>query len=128
MQKLNPKKAEDNPLAASILGAVLVKASRESGDKQQEKAGLDLIKIAEANPDKMPKLKPNSKMAKAIKAAKVVGFADLGMEAIYEFDLQDMPVTVAVDAQGSSVHTTGPIEWCTKIGKLPADKLFGNKH
>ena len=70
MQKLNPKKAEDNPLAASILGAVLVKASRESGDKQQEKAGLDLIKIAEANPDKMPKLKPNSKMAKAIKAAK----------------------------------------------------------
>ena len=67
-------------------------------------------------------------VAKAIKAAKVVGFADLGMEAIYEFDLQDMPVTVAVDAQGSSVHTTGPIEWCTKIGKLPADKLFGNKH
>jgi fumarate hydratase class I len=66
-------------------------------------------------------------VAKAIKASKVVGFADLGMEAIYEFDLQDMPVTVAVDAKGSAVHTTGPIEWCTKIGKLPAEKLFGNK-
>ena len=66
-------------------------------------------------------------VAKAIKASKVVGFADLGMEAIYEFDLQDMPVTVAVDAQGSAVHSTGPIEWCKKIGKLPAEKLFGNK-
>lgn len=70
MQKLNPKKAEDNPLAASILGAVLVKASRESGDPGQKKAGLDLIKIAEASPDKMPRLAPNSKLAQAVKAAK----------------------------------------------------------
>jgi fumarate hydratase class I len=43
-------------------------------------------------------------VAKAIKSAKVVGFADLGMEAIYEFDVQDMPVTVAVDSSGTSVH------------------------
>jgi fumarate hydratase class I len=58
-------------------------------------------------------------VSKAIKAAKVVGFADLGMEAIYEFEIQDMPVTVAVDAQGTSVHNTGPKEWQAKIGKIP---------
>jgi fumarate hydratase class I len=58
-------------------------------------------------------------VSKAIKSAKVVGFADLGMEAIYEFDVQDMPVTVAVDSSGTSVHQTGPREWQTKIGKIP---------
>ncbi len=54
-------------------------------------------------------------VAKAIKTAKVVGFADLGMEAIYEFDVVDMPVTVAVDAGGTSVHITGPAEWQKRI-------------
>jgi fumarate hydratase class I len=58
-------------------------------------------------------------VAKAIKQAKVVGFADLGMEAIYEFDVKDMPVTVAVDANGVSVHDTGPKEWSARIGKIP---------
>jgi fumarate hydratase class I len=58
-------------------------------------------------------------VAKAIKGAKVVGFADLGMEAIYEFDVKDMPVTVAVDSQGTSVHNTAPREWQTRIGKIP---------
>ncbi|MBU1235894.1 MAG: fumarate hydratase [Gammaproteobacteria bacterium] len=58
-------------------------------------------------------------VSKAIKSAKVVGFADLGMEAIYEFDVQDMPVTVAVDSSGESVHETGPREWRIKIGKIP---------
>ena len=58
-------------------------------------------------------------VAKAIKHAQVVGFADLGMEAIYEFDVQDMPVTVAVSADGTSVHDTGPKEWQAKIGKIP---------
>jgi fumarate hydratase, class I len=58
-------------------------------------------------------------VAKAIKAAKVVGFADLGMEAIYEFEVSDMPVTVAVDSEGTSVHTTGPREWQARIGKIP---------
>ena len=58
-------------------------------------------------------------VAKAIKGARVVGFADLGMEAIYEFDVKDMPVTVAVDSQGISVHNTGPKEWQAKIGKIP---------
>ena len=54
-------------------------------------------------------------VSKAIKQAKVVGFADLGMEAIYEFDVKDMPVTVAVDSSGTSVHNTGPAEWEKKI-------------
>jgi fumarate hydratase class I len=58
-------------------------------------------------------------VSKAIKAAKVVGFADLGMEAIYEFDVVDMPVTVAVDAGGTSAHITGPKIWQAKIGKIP---------
>jgi fumarate hydratase class I len=58
-------------------------------------------------------------VSKAIRAARVVGFADLGMEAIYEFDVRDMPVTVAVDSNGTSVHQTGPREWQAKIGKIP---------
>ena len=58
-------------------------------------------------------------VSKAIKASKVLAFADLGMEAIYEFTVQDMPVTVAVDAKGTSVHETGPREWQAKIGKIP---------
>jgi fumarate hydratase class I len=58
-------------------------------------------------------------VSKAIKASKVVGFADLGMEAIYEFDVIDMPVTVAVDAGGTSAHIEGPKTWQAKIGKIP---------
>jgi fumarate hydratase class I len=54
-------------------------------------------------------------VSKAIKTAKVVGFADLGMEAIYEFDVVDMPVTVAVDAGGTSAHITGPEIWSKRI-------------
>ena len=54
-------------------------------------------------------------VSKAIKHARVVGFEDLGMEAIYEFDVVDMPVTVAVDAGGTSVHNTGPAEWQQRI-------------
>ena len=58
-------------------------------------------------------------VSKAIKGAKVVGFADLGMEAIYEFDVVDMPVTVAVDAGGTSAHIEGPKVWQARIGKIP---------
>ncbi len=58
-------------------------------------------------------------VAKAIKSARVLAFADLGMEAIYEFDVKDMPVTVAVDAGGTSVHATAPKEWQARIGKIP---------
>jgi fumarate hydratase class I len=58
-------------------------------------------------------------VSKAIRSARVVAFADLGMEAIYEFDVHDMPVTVAVDATGESVHRTGPREWQQRIGRIP---------
>lgn len=58
-------------------------------------------------------------VSKAITKARVVGFEDLGMEAIYEFEIKDMPVTVAVDSTGISVHNTGPKEWQAKIGKIP---------
>ncbi|HUR90983.1 MAG TPA: fumarate hydratase [Ramlibacter sp.] len=54
-------------------------------------------------------------VSKAIKKSRVLGFADLGMEAIYEFDVVDMPVTVAVDAGGTSAHITGPAEWSKRI-------------
>jgi len=58
-------------------------------------------------------------VSKAIKGSRVLAFEDLGMEAIYEFDVKDMPVTVAVDARGTSVHQTGPREWQARIGKIP---------
>ena len=58
-------------------------------------------------------------VSKAIKSSRVVAFEDLGMEAIYEFDVKDMPVTVAVDSQGTSVHTTGPQEWRARIAGIP---------
>jgi len=58
-------------------------------------------------------------VSKAIKSSRVVAFADLGMEAIYEFEVQDMPVTVAVDAAGNSVHSTGPALWRAKIANIP---------
>ncbi|XEI31286.1 fumarate hydratase [Aeromonas veronii] len=57
-------------------------------------------------------------VAKAIKKARVVAFADLGMEAIYEFDVEDMPVTVAVDSEGNNIHETGPAYWSAKIAEL----------
>src|SRR5438445_432783 len=58
-------------------------------------------------------------VSKAIRAARVVAFADLGMEAIYAFEVTDMPVTVAVDSNGTSVHDTGPREWQARTGKIP---------
>jgi fumarate hydratase class I len=57
-------------------------------------------------------------VAKAIRKSRVLAFQDLGMEAIYEFEVRDMPVTVAVDANGTSIHTTGPAEWSRKIVEL----------
>jgi fumarate hydratase class I len=60
-------------------------------------------------------------VSKAIRKAKVVAFADLGMEAIYEFVVEDMPVTVAVDVLGESVHDTAPKIWQAKIGKIPVN-------
>jgi len=58
-------------------------------------------------------------VSKAIRASRVVAFGDLGMEAIYEFEVKDMPVTVAVDARGESVHETGPAQWRGRIKGIP---------
>jgi len=58
-------------------------------------------------------------VAQAIRSAKIIAFEDLGMEAIREFEVVDMPVTVAVDSRGTSVHQTGPREWQARIGKIP---------
>jgi fumarate hydratase class I len=58
-------------------------------------------------------------VSKAIRKARVVAFEDLGMEAIHEFEVKDMPVTVAVDAGGNAVHKSGPAEWRARIGKIP---------
>jgi fumarate hydratase class I len=106
-----------------------------------EKTGLiAMVGKAERGPTAIEAIKDNKSaylmavggaaylVAKAIKSARVVGFADLGMEAIYEFDVKDMPVTVAVDSTGTSVHKTGPHEWFVKIGKLPVSMLSGDKH
>ena len=67
-------------------------------------------------------------VSKAIKQSKVVGFADLGMEAIYEFDVVDMPVTVAVDSGGTSAHMTGPADWQKRIatGEFKGIKVGSN--
>lgn len=58
-------------------------------------------------------------VAKAIRGSKVLAFPELGMEAIYEFEVKDMPVICAVDTTGNAVHKTGPAEWRAKIGKIP---------
>jgi fumarate hydratase class I len=58
-------------------------------------------------------------VSRAIRAARVVAFPELGMEAVYEFEVEDMPVTVAVDTQGQSIHELGPREWKGRIGGIP---------
>jgi fumarate hydratase class I len=58
-------------------------------------------------------------VSKAIHGSRLLAFGDLGMEAIYEFDVRDMPVTVAVDTKGTSVHQTGPAEWQQRIAGIP---------
>ncbi len=93
-----------------------------------EKTGLiGMVGKAERGPTAIEAIKDNKAVylmavggsaylvSKAIKASKVVGFEDLGMEAIYEFEIEDMPVTVAVDVNGESVHQTGPQIWQAKI-------------
>jgi fumarate hydratase class I len=58
-------------------------------------------------------------VSKAVRAARVVAFEELGMEAIYEFEVEEMPVTVAVDSRGENVHESGPREWQERIRSLP---------
>jgi len=54
-------------------------------------------------------------VSRAIRSSRVVAFPELGMEAVYEFEVKDMPVTVAVDSKGVSLHDTGPREWSSRI-------------
>lgn len=96
----------------------------------EETGLLGMIGKAERGPTAIDAIKDNEAVylmavggaaylvSQAIKSAEVVGFDDLGMEAIYEFDVKDMPVTVAVDSRGSSVHQTGPQEWFAKINAV----------
>jgi fumarate hydratase class I len=101
-------------------------------DMMLEKTGLiGMIGKAERGPETIESIRRHKAVylmavggaaylvAKAVKSARVIAFADLGMEAIYEFVMQDMPVTVAVDSGGTSVHTTGPAEWRARIGNIP---------
>lgn len=60
-------------------------------------------------------------VSKAIRASRIVAFEELGMEAVYEFEVEEMPVTVAVDTTGNSIHQTGPAEWRSRIGKIPVE-------
>ena len=64
-------------------------------------------------------------VSKAIRGSRLLAFEDLGMEAIYEFDVVNMPVTVAVDAKGTSVHITGPAEWQHRIAHGEFQELGG---
>ena len=93
-----------------------------------EKTGLmGMIGKAERGPQAIEAIRDNKAVylmatggaaylvAQAIKSSKVLGFPELGMEAIYEFDVKEMPVTVAVDVNGESVHKTGPQIWKQKI-------------
>ena len=120
-----------DPVREEVMGpAGPTTATRMDGFTRMmlEKTGLiSMVGKAERGPVAIDAIKDNGAtylmavggaaylVSKAIKSAPVVGFADLGMEAIYEFDVVDMPVTVAVDAGGTSAHITGPADWQQRI-------------
>ena len=91
---------------------------------------LGMVGKAERGPTAIQAIKDNKSVylmavggaaylvANAIKKSKVLAFEDLGMEAIYEFEVEDMPVTVAVDSTGAAVHETGPREWKERIAEM----------
>ena len=94
---------------------------------------LGMIGKAERGPDTIRELRRHRAVyliatggaayliARAIRQARVVAYPELGMEAVYEFVVEDMPVTVAVDVNGTSVHRTGPAEWRNRIAGIPVD-------
>ena len=124
-----------DPVADEVVGpAGPTTATRMDGftDMMLEKTGiLGMIGKAERGPAAVDAIRKHEAVylmavggaaylvSKAIRQARIVAFEDLGMEAIHEFVVEDMPVTVAVDARGESVHTSGPKEWRSRIGKLP---------
>ena len=104
-------------------------------DMMLEKTGLlGMIGKAERGPAAIDSIKAHKAVylmavggaaylvSKAIKKSRVIAFEDMGMEAIHEFVVEDMPVTVAVDSKGESVHNTAPKIWQAKIGKIPLKK------
>lgn len=116
-----------DPVRDEVVGpAGPTTATRMDGytDMMLEKTGLlGMVGKAERGPETIASIAKHQSaylmavggaaylVSKAIRAARMVAFADLGMEAIYEFEVKDMPVTVAVDSQGVSVHETGPAQW-----------------
>jgi len=100
-------------------------------DQMLEKTGLiGMIGKAERGPDTIKSIKKHAAVyliatggaaylvSKSIRSAKIIAFEDLGMEAIHEFEVENMPVTVAVDSQGESIHRTGPSEWRQRIAGI----------
>ena len=91
---------------------------------------LGMIGKAERGPEAIESIKQHKSVyliatggaaylvAKAVRSSRVVAFPEMGMEAVYEFEVKDMPVTVAVDSKGVSVHQTAPLEWRKRIGKI----------
>jgi fumarate hydratase class I len=124
-----------DPVRNEVVGpAGPTTATRMDGftDMMLEKTGLlGMIGKAERGPVAIESIKRHKAVylmavggaaflvSRAIRKSRVVAFEDLGMEAIHEFEVEDMPVTVAVDCEGESVHISGPKEWRSKIGKLP---------
>ena len=128
-----------DPVRDEVVGpAGPTTATRMDGftDMMLEKTGLlGMIGKAERGPVAIESIKNHKAVylmavggaaflvSKAIRKSRVVAFEELGMEAIHEFEVQDMPVTVAVDTQGESVHVSGPKLWRSKIGKLPVVEI-----
>ncbi len=105
-------------------------------DELIEKTGLiGMIGKAERGPQGLAAIKKHGAVyliavggaaylvSKAIRSSRVLAFEDLGMEAIYEFEIQDMPVTVAVDSNGNSVHVSGPQKWRKAIAEFPVSVM-----
>jgi fumarate hydratase class I len=128
-----------DPVRDEVVGpAGPTTATRMDGftDLMLEKTGLlGMIGKAERGPEAIKAIKKHKAVylmavggaaflvSKAIRKSRVVAFEDLGMEAIHEFEVEDMPVTVAVDSQGESVHITGPLAWRSKIGTIPLEQV-----
>ncbi|MCB1645922.1 MAG: fumarate hydratase [Pseudomonadales bacterium] len=124
-----------DPVREEVVGpAGPTTATRMDGftDMMLEKTGLlGMVGKAERGPAAVESIRKHKAVylmavggaaylvSKAIRKSRVVAFEDLGMEAIHEFEVEDMPVTVAVDSQGDSVHVSGPKTWQAKIGKIP---------
>ena len=125
-----------DPVREEVVGSAVPTATRmdKFTRRMLEETGLaGMIGKAERGPTAIEAIRDNQAVsmiavggaaflvAKAIKKSTLLAFPDLGMEAIYEFEVQDMPVTVSVDSKGNSVHIEGPKIWSQKIAeRIPA--------